>query len=65
MQQINPKLLVIFAMLLITEFILVKLRLPLPFNLAYPIMVVNFLFLFVFIIPDMKKRHLRSKRQGK
>ncbi len=62
---INPKLFILALTIIAVECIMVWYRSKLPFNVAYVIIVVNFLYFNFIFFPDVRRRYKAYKAQPK
>ena len=62
---INPKLFTLALTIIALESTMVIYRSKLPFNVAYVIIIVNFLYFNFIFFPDIRKRYRALKQAGK
>jgi hypothetical protein len=62
---INPRLFTLALTIIALECTMVRFRSRLPFNVAYVIIVVNFLYFNFIFFPDVRKRYRALKQAGK
>ena len=62
---INPKLFTVALTIIALEYTMVRFRSRFPFNVAYIIIVVNFLYFNFIFFPDVRKRYRALKQAEK
>ena len=62
---INPKLFTLALTIIALECAMIWYRSKLPFNVAYVIIVVNFLYFNFIFFPDVRRRYKAQKQAGK
>jgi len=62
---INPKLFTLALTIIALECTMVRFRSKLPFNVAYIIIVVNFLYFNFIFFPDVRRRYRALKQAEK
>lgn len=62
---INPILFTVALTIIVLECTMVKYRSKFPFNVAYIIVVVNFLYFNFIFFPDVRRRYKAHKTQPK
>lgn len=62
---INPKLFTVALTIIALECTMVRFRSRFPFNVAYIIIVVNFLYFNFIFFPDVRKRYRALKQAEK
>ena len=62
---INPKLFTLALTIIVLECIMIFYRSKLPFNVAYVIIVVNFLYFNFIFFPDVRRRYRALKQAEK
>jgi hypothetical protein len=62
---INPKLFTVALAIIALECTMIRFRSRLPFNVAYVIIVVNFLYFNFIFFPDVRRRYKALKQAEK